>query len=35
MAQPGAATYHRLMVPALLIGAWIIGCAMMIYVVFS
>ncbi|XP_063297089.1 sarcoplasmic/endoplasmic reticulum calcium ATPase regulator DWORF [Pelobates fuscus] len=31
----GLAEYRRLIVPALLIAGWIIGCGVMIYVVFS
>ncbi|XP_066478400.1 sarcoplasmic/endoplasmic reticulum calcium ATPase regulator DWORF [Tiliqua scincoides] len=35
MAQPEAIPYSRYVVPALLCVGWIIGCALMVYFVFS
>ncbi|XP_078522392.1 sarcoplasmic/endoplasmic reticulum calcium ATPase regulator DWORF [Lissotriton helveticus] len=35
MAEPGEMPYKQFIVPALLITAWIVGCAMMVYVIFS
>ncbi|XP_030072696.1 sarcoplasmic/endoplasmic reticulum calcium ATPase regulator DWORF [Microcaecilia unicolor] len=35
MAEPGQIEYSRLIVPALLIVGWIVGCGVMVYIIFS
>ncbi|XP_032643262.1 sarcoplasmic/endoplasmic reticulum calcium ATPase regulator DWORF [Chelonoidis abingdonii] len=35
MAELGAIPYSRFFVPALLVVGWIVGCALMVYIVFS
>ncbi|XP_069069413.1 sarcoplasmic/endoplasmic reticulum calcium ATPase regulator DWORF [Pleurodeles waltl] len=34
-ASAGEIPYKQFIVPALLITGWIVGCAMMVYVIFS
>ncbi|XP_026948598.1 sarcoplasmic/endoplasmic reticulum calcium ATPase regulator DWORF [Orcinus orca] len=35
MAEKAAATFSHLLVPILLLIGWIVGCIVMVYVVFS
>ncbi|XP_043378695.1 sarcoplasmic/endoplasmic reticulum calcium ATPase regulator DWORF [Caretta caretta] len=35
MAEVGEIPYSRLVVPALLMVGWIVGCVLMVYIVFS
>ncbi|XP_066049998.1 sarcoplasmic/endoplasmic reticulum calcium ATPase regulator DWORF [Chamaea fasciata] len=35
MAEPAPAPLSRLLVPVLLALGWILGCALMVYIVFS
>ncbi|XP_053168903.1 sarcoplasmic/endoplasmic reticulum calcium ATPase regulator DWORF [Hemicordylus capensis] len=35
MAVPEPIPYSRLVVPALLLIGWLVGCALMVYFVFS
>ncbi|XP_053456681.1 sarcoplasmic/endoplasmic reticulum calcium ATPase regulator DWORF [Nycticebus coucang] len=35
MAEKAVSTYSHLLVPVLLLIGWIVGCVIMVYVVFS
>ncbi|XP_074860377.1 sarcoplasmic/endoplasmic reticulum calcium ATPase regulator DWORF [Carettochelys insculpta] len=35
MAEPAEVQYSRFVIPALLLVGWIVGCVLMVYIVFS